>query len=571
MTEGTRPDEVSPSALDREGAGQSAGVPAAGQLEGNSYNPSGSAARQHWQTSFVTRPGLDERGNVFFAAIEMTRMPMVVTDPRQPDNPIVFVNRSFLDLTGYTERQLLGRNCRMLQGPQTDPAVRAELRNALVEQRAVAVDILNYKADGSEFWNALFIGPVFDADGRLLYWFSSQMDITQRRISEQSLLQAQKMEAVGQLTAGMAHDFNNLLQVIAGNLELATRMAGDNGKLVEVIAKAGQAVKKGAKLTQQLLAFARKQRLDPRRVNLNTLIVEFSDLLVRTLGGKVDLRLDVQPGLPACVLDPVHLEMALLNILINARDAMPDGGRVTVSTAVLSDRDRVKASGLPPGSYVQLCVKDEGQGMAPQVLNQAVEPFFTTKGFGTGLGLAMVHGFVQQSQGQLLITSEPGQGTTVTLLFPLALDVPAAAAAAGDRDDLPGRAASTVLLVEDNEDVRHIAEQYLRELGYRPLVARSGEEALRLLEQGATIDLLFSDVMMPGGINGIELAERVREQHPDLPVLLTTGYIHEMSGQASSNSMRILDKPYRIGELAEALDVALSGRAPAATRFRHGG
>ena len=214
----------------------------------------------------------------------MTRMPMVVTDPRQPDNPIVFVNRAFLDLTLYEEKDLLGRNCRLLQGPETDRDTVEEIRTALCERRAIALDILNYKADGTPFWNALYIGPIFDQDGELLYFFASQLDITQRRIMEQSSLQAQKMEAIGQLTAGMAHDFNNLLQVINGNLELALLGLDATARAAEPIRRAQRAAMKAGTLTQQLLTFARKQCLEPRRVNLNTLLVEFSELLARTLG-----------------------------------------------------------------------------------------------------------------------------------------------------------------------------------------------------------------------------------------------------------------------------------------------
>ena len=213
MTTGSEKDDVLNKPEDVQGKGQSIGRPADGELEGSAYNPLGNAGRRHWQASQITRPGLEDRGNIFFAAVEMTRMPMVVTDPNQPDNPVVFVNRAFLDLTEYAEEEVLGRNCRFLQGKDTDERTVTEVRNALGEQRAVAVDILSYKRDGKAFWNALFIGPVFDEKGKLLYWFSSQMDITRRRVSEQSFLQAQKMEAIGQLTAGLAHDFNNLLHV----------------------------------------------------------------------------------------------------------------------------------------------------------------------------------------------------------------------------------------------------------------------------------------------------------------------------------------------------------------------
>ena len=561
---GKTPEDAASKPLDVQGG--TAGVPASGELEGGRFNPLGNPGVKHWQAGYVTRPGLGDRSNVFFAAIEMTRMPMVVTDARQPDNPIAFVNRAFLDLTHYEEKDLLGRNCRLLQGPRTDPSTLAEVRAAVAEQRAVAVDILNYKADGSEFWNALFIGPVFDAGGKLLYWFSSQLDISRRRMSEQSYLQAQKMEAIGQLTAGLAHDFNNLLQVIAGNLELASHFSERNETLTEAHSRAMLAAQKGAKLTQQLLAFARKQRLDPKRVNLNTLVVEFSEMLVRTLGAKVDLRLDLRPGLPPCVLDPIHFEMSLLNVLINARDAMPEGGKVTVATSVISAREKTDEHRLPPGTYVVLCVIDQGTGMSDEVRRQAIEPFFTTKGLGTGLGLAMVHGFVQQSHGRLELESEPGKGTVVKMIFPVALVTPSAP---GVQNEVAGSGTRTILVVEDNDDVRQVAERQLRSLGYRVVSAHSGEEALRLLEEVRAVDLLFTDVIMPGGMNGLELAQRVRERKPDLPVLLTTGYMEDLP--QASGSMAVLPKPYRQGELAERVKQALAGAGQAAATFHHEG
>ena len=583
MATGRPPDSGNPQQLDTAaGAGQSAGVPAAGELEGNSYSPLGAPAARHWQASYITRPGLDDRSSVFFAAIEMTRMPIAVTDPNQPDNPMVFVNRAFLDLTGHAEEATLGRNCRMLQGEDTDPATIAEIREALSEQRAVAVDILNYKADGTQFWNALFIGPVFDEHGKLLYWFSSQMDITRRRVSEQSFRQAQKMEAIGQLTAGLAHDFNNLLQVVSGNLEIAAMHAGGNQQLQAAIERAAQAAHKGGRLTQQLLTFARKQRLEPKRINLNALVVDFSDMLVRTLGDKVDLRLDLRPGMPPCVLDPTHMEMALLNVLINARDAMPRGGKVTVGTTLMRDTSRTEAHHVPPGSYVVICVIDNGEGMAPEVLRRATEPFFTTKGPGTGLGLAMVHGFVQQSHGRLEIESEPGRGTTVRMIFPLAADTAAPApapAAEGAGQEEPGGhgKALTVLLVEDSDDVRQLADTWLRSMGWRVVAASSGEDALELLGRHGPVDLLFTDVIMPGGINGLQLVDEVRKRHPDTAVLLTTGYMDELQDQGMAGTqVPTLGKPYRRAELAERLrqvlpEAARTAAASAPAGFRHEG
>ena len=555
MATGSHREDDDKKDLDPQGDGQSVGVPADGQLEGNSFNPLGNPGMRHWQASYIDKSGLEDRGNIFFAAVEMTRMPMVVTDPRQPDNPIVFVNRAFLDLTLYEEEDVIGRNCRMLQGPQTDPATVAEIRKAIAEERTVAHDILNYKADGTPFWNALYLGPIFDQEGHLLYFFASQMDVTERRATEQSSMQAQKMEAIGQLTAGMAHDFNNLLQVINGNLELALLGIGGNPNASEPIRRAQRAAMKAGKLTQQLLTFARKQRLEPRRVNLNSLLVEFSEMLVRTLGDKVELHLDLKPGLPYCTLDPTHLEMALLNVLINARDAMPQGGKVKVGTSLLRH-------GGGDGSHVVICVIDEGEGMTPEVMRRATEPFFTTKGPGTGLGLAMVHGFVQQSRGRLEIDSAPGAGTTVRMVFPVAdgaADAPGSAPApAATAEEEAAR--PRILVVEDNEDVRELAETMLGAAGYAVVSASSGERALELLDGEKNIDLLFTDVIMPGGMNGLQLAERVRERRPDTPILITTGYMEELpSSTGPTQPLGVLSKPYRQEELLSRVRAILPG------------
>jgi CheY-like chemotaxis protein/two-component sensor histidine kinase len=376
------------------------------------------------------------------------------------------------------------------------------------------------------------------------------------------------MEAIGQLTAGMAHDFNNLLQVINGNLEVALISLDRPDAARQQLERAQRAAMRAGRLTQQLLTFARKQRLEPRPVNINHLVVDFSDMLVRTLGGKIELRLDLRPGLPVCMLDPTHLEMALLNVLINARDAMPDGGEVTVATAIVRGEDRLKVHGLPHGTYISLCVIDQGQGMAPEVLRRATEPFFTTKGPGTGLGLAMVHGFVQQSHGRLEIDSKPGEGTKVTLIFPIADnaighgDASAAGAGAAPRPDQAQADAGkpSVLVVEDNDDVRELAEQVLEMEGHAVKSAASGEQAMELLRQGIRVDLLFTDVIMPGGMNGLDLVEQARALRPGLPVLVTTGYMDELPQGRRSGGLDILAKPYRQEDLLARVRTALAGK-----------
>ena len=547
--------------------GQSTGVPAAGEHETPTFSPTGGPGLQNWQRSTISEPGLGERGSVFFAAIEMTRMPMILTDPNKPDNPIAFANRAFLDLTGYTEEEIMGRNCRFLQGARTNPEHVAELRQAVVEKRAVSVEILNYKRDGSPFWNAVYIAPVFGPGDELLYFFASQLDITRRRSSEQAFRQAQKMESIGQLTAGLAHDFNNLLHVVTGNLDLLKAKLTDEG-LRRYADNAALAADRGAKLTKQLLAFARKTMLDPKPTSLNDLVVEFGDMLESTAGGLVELQFNLKRRVPPCLVDRVHLEMALLNVLINARDAMPRGGTVTIGTSSMRLDGDAGQHSLPPGEYAVLSVTDEGEGMPAHVLERATEPFFTTKpqGKGTGLGLAMVQGFVQQSLGRLEVESELGRGTTIRMIFPAAVGGAAAtrksaAGAASPREDARG-SAETILVVEDNDDVLALAREHLHGLGYRVLVARSGEEGLQVFEREADeIDLVFTDIVMPGGVNGVVLAGKVRERRPEVPVLLTTGYNEELvaDGPRVATS-EVLGKPYSRTQLADRIRAALNAK-----------
>ncbi len=519
-----------------------------------------------WQHAIVTDPGLDSRGNVFFAAIEMTRMPMVLSDPNQPDCPIVFVNRAFEELTGYAHDEILGRNCRFLQGAQTDREKILEMRAAIKEERALSVEILNYRRDGTPFWNVLFIAPVHASDGSLLYYFASQLDITRRRTSEEAFRQAQKMESIGQLTAGLGHDFNNLLQVINGNLEvLSTRL--ENDSLRRYADRAREAANRGSKLTKQLLAFARKTRLDTRVVDLNHLITGFADLLESTAGEHGELEFQLRRRLPLVQVDPAHLEMALLNVVINARDASPKGGVIRVATS-----SKVEEEDGREQRYVALSVIDEGKGMPAYVRHRAVEPFFTTKptGKGTGLGLAMVHGFVQQSLGKLEIESEAGKGTTIRMLFPVVKEPPGTSTADSDLP-LPAatpttrRAPETILLVEDNEDVLTLAIEHLTALGYEVLSARSADDALEILaRQGKRIDLLFSDILMPGSMNGIVLAEHVRREFPTMSILLATGYNEELVVDGpTAASLDVLGKPYRRSELSDRVRAALNRKADA--------
>ncbi|WP_127995878.1 ATP-binding protein [Piscinibacter defluvii] len=378
----------------------------------------------------------------------------------------------------------------------------------------------------------------------------------------QRLLQSQRMEAIGQLTGGVAHDFNNLLTVVLGNAELlAEQSAGDplREPLARMIVEAGQ---RGAALTQQLLAFARKQPLAPSAVDVNQLVAGMDALLRRTLGEHIEIELVRGAGLWTAMVDPAQLESALLNLCLNARDAMRGGGRLTLETANAAfDADYARQHpDLAAGQYVMLAVSDTGSGIPPELLSRVFEPFFTTKakGKGTGLGLAMVYGFLKQSSGHVTIYSEPGHGTTVKLYLPRAHGgAPAADMPAGE--PLQRGAAETVLVVEDDAAVRQLACRELRALGYQVLDADSGAAALVVLRSEQPIELLFTDVVMPGGMSGRELADAARTLRPGLRVLYTSGYTENaiVHHGRLDPGVQLLPKPYRRAELARAVRQAL--------------
>ena len=511
------------------------------------------------------------RNDIFFAAIETTRMPMLVTDPKLPDNPIVFANRAFLSMSGYSHDEIFGCNCRFLQGPDTSRATVAAIRDAVAERREFSTEILNYRKDGSSFWNALYISPVYNQNKELVYFFASQLDVSRRRDAEDALGQAQKMEALGQLTGGIAHDFNNLLHVMSGHLDLLSakseREQLDAAGLKRGIDNIRSAINKGSTLTQQLLAFSRKQRLEGRSVNLNTIAAGMKDLTASTLGDRAEVRLQLEPNLGNCQVDPTQLELALLNILVNARDAMPHSGVITVRTdnVVVSQDDISAFAGLPPGDYVSLAVSDTGIGIPKGILSRVMDPFFTTKeqGKGTGLGLSMVYGFAKQSGGTVDIASEEVVGTTVRMFFPLAkgsarrgMEVNRAVA---DRGGL-----ETILVVDDRQEVAELSREMLVGLGYTVHVATSPGDALTLLESLPEDDkpkMLFSDLIMPGGMNGFALAREMRSRIPGLKILLTTGYAGSSDGLNADQGaeFEIIKKPYRLTDLARRVRMVLDG------------
>ena len=360
----------------------------------------------HAGRSVAAGGGLDDK-NTFLAAVQMSRMPMCLADPNQPDMPLVFVNEAFLRQTGYAEAEVVGRNCRFLQGPSTDPAAVGRLRDAIAAREDAAVEIINHKRDGTPFWNALYISPVFDEAGALIYFFASQLDVTRRREAEAVAQQSHRMEALGSMASSIAHEFNNLMTVVLGSAQQAAERATDP-KQRSQLDRVESAARQAGRLTQQMLSFARRQFHDAQDTDLNALVSDMDGLLRQVAGPNVAVALDLAPAPVVAVLDSGQMQLALINLARNAVDAMPGGGTLTISTQT-----------LPDGAGVALAVTDTGAGMTPDVLRRATEPFFTTKqpGKGTGLGLSMVSGFAQQSGGRVEIEA-PGQGVRVTIKLP---------------------------------------------------------------------------------------------------------------------------------------------------------
>ncbi|MCA1394702.1 ATP-binding protein [Bradyrhizobium sp. BRP56] len=380
--------------------------------------------------------------------------------------------------------------------------------------------------------------------------------------NESKIRQAQKMEAVGQLTGGIAHDFNNILTVITGTIDILAEAVTHNRQLTEITALIRDAAERGASLTRHLLAFARKQPLQPSDVDVNALMVDTIELLRPTIGDHVDIDFRSAPDLPRALVDGNQLVTAIINLALNARDAMPKGGRLTIETrtAELKPSDVNGHDGLAAGDYVAIALTDNGRGIAEADLAKVFEPFFTTKdvGKGTGLGLSMVYGFVKQSNGHVVLDSEIGRGTRVMLYLPRAAVVSAAAVPEQRQPDARG-AREIVLVVEDDRLVRSYVLTQIESLGYTTLSANNGREALAVLDSGAPIDLLFTDVIMPGAMNGRDLATEARKRRPGLRVLFTSGYTNDAIDQDGKLEQGILflAKPYSRAELARMLRVAL--------------
>jgi signal transduction histidine kinase/ActR/RegA family two-component response regulator len=395
-------------------------------------------------------------------------------------------------------------------------------------------------------------GRTFYEDGAAVRIAGVIADVTDRRAVEARLRLAQKIEALGQLTGGVAHDFNNLLQVISSGLQIMSRPL-EVERREKVLNSMKQAVERGAGLCRQLLAFSRRQTLKPEPIHLNRLIAGMRELLSRSLSGNVEVRTDFAEQLWPVEVDSGELELVILNLAVNARDAMPKGGIITIKTS----NTRLLEKELT-GDCVRLDIEDSGVGMSAETLAHAFEPFYTTKGIGmgSGLGLAQAHGFARASGGLIRIDSQVGRGTTISLFLPRTHKVPSQADDCPAANDVVAVTSGQVLLVEDDDEVAALTEEMINQLGYDTTRVASAEAALGALADRRAVDIVFSDVMMPGRMNGVELAQEIRRRRPNLAILLTSGYAESASRSAAAHHIKIIPKPYRIEQLRDALAAA---------------
>ena len=480
---------------------------------------------------------------------------------RDLDGRISYWNQGAERLYGWTAGEMLGRT--NSDDSEQDAELLASIIGVLLRDGEWTGRLGRRRRDGTAITVEAHCTLIRDARGAPHSMLSIVNDITQRVLLEQRLQRSERMEAIGQLTGGVAHDFNNLLTVMLGNAEILVEKLVGQPRLLELAEMTRTAAVRGADLTHRLLAFARRQALEPTAVRVNTLIASMNVLLRRTLGGQVEIETIQAAGLWDALVDPSQLEGALLNLCLNARDAMPGGGRLTIETAnVWIDQAYAdQHNEVRPGQYVLVAVSDTGTGIAAEHLDRVFEPFFTTKdsGKGTGLGLSMVYGFVKQSQGHIKIYSEPGQGSTVKMYLPRAAQR-AQPQPAGPVHAPATEGSETILLVEDDELVCRYAEDQLRGLGYRVITAHTGAQALEVLQQNPDIDLLFTDVMMPDGMNGRQLADAALVMRPGLRVLYTSGYTENaiIHHGRLDPGIQLLNKPYTRAGLARKVRAALA-------------
>ena len=489
---------------------------------------------------------LNQSNELFKATFDLSRNLLSITRPET--GQFVDVNDQWIAASGYQREEVIGKTAAEL-GIWGDGDERTKIFERLARDGFISNFQTHSYSRNGERLELIVDARYIDVGGEQCLLMSAS-NITEQRAIEAQLRQAQKMEAMGQLTGGVAHDFNNILGIIYGNAELGARNGALDSEYVDAILKACD---RGSALTQQLLAFSRKQTLSPASLNLTDMAGSLESLFQRTLGTNIDVSIDAPGDLWPCMADAYQMETALVNLALNARDAMPSGGRLNVE---LRNRKIAGHPELPPGEYVQIRFTDTGEGMSPEVVDKVFEPFFTTKdvGKGTGLGLSMIFGFVKQSGGTVSIDSTIGVGTTVTMIFPRA--TAGSDKAAAQRDFICEGEGERILLLEDNRELKHVLQTMLVNLNYRVVTAGDERELDAILEQNQNFDLMISDVLLPGEARGPEIVARVKKRLPALKVLFISGYAKSAVDQFESDHQLIM-KPFSRAELSSAICKAL--------------
>jgi PAS domain S-box-containing protein len=501
------------------------------------------------------RRRVEEANTLLATAVEQSLEMTMITDVRAN---IVYVNSSFERITGYTKQEVLGQNPRFLKSGKHDAAFYRQMWDTLLTGNVWAGRVINKKKNGTLYEEDLTISPVRDGGGKIFNYVSVKRDITQQVALENQLRQSQKMDAIGHLAGGIAHDFNNLLTAIHGNASL---MLGDDLHSVEIADCSQQimeAVDRAAGLTRQLLMFSRKQVMQSITLDLNDVVVQITKMLKRILGEDICLTSTYGVDLPTVRADKGMMEQVILNLAINARDAMPEGGKLNISTAIVTMTPKKMAQPYDPEprQYVRLEVADTGCGITPDHLSLIFEPFFTTKpvGKGTGLGLATVYGIVEQHQGWIDVASEVGKGTTFRVYLPAVDESVVQPKAASGLSSLP-TGTETILMVEDDPSLRPLVSRILERCGYTVLCAASGPDALQVWQEHRdAISLLLTDLVMPEGMTGLELAQRLLKERPRLKVVYTSGYpARAGDGPPLMEGVNFLQKPYSTPNLAQTV------------------
>ena len=496
------------------------------------------------------------------AAVNSMDAGVAITDMTGADSRVIFVNSGFSRVTGYLPEETVGQRPQFLAAPDLNESEVKRLKEAIAHGDPMTTTIRGRRKDGKVYWSEIHLSSIRNDAGKVQFIISIHTDVTARLEAEEKLRQTMKMDALGKLTGGVAHDFNNILTVITGTIEILAGAVADRPQLAAIAKMIGEAAGRGSEITRRLLAFARKQPLQPRESDINALVTDAVNLLQPSLGAQTEIEVALEPDTWPALVDPSQLVTALVNLSVNARDAMPSGGKITFESGnvVLDESCAGDNADLCPGAYVMIAVSDTGTGIPAEIRDKIFEPFFTTKDErkGTGLGLSMVYGFVKQSGGYLKINSEEGRGTSVRIYLPRA-GQHAASFESVTVDNPTDANGELILVVEDDTMVRNYVTAQLKSLGYQTIAAENAMEAFGLVQRGLTFDLLFTDIVMPGTMNGSELARAVKKLKPSVKVLFTSGYTGKaiFRDGGLQPDVLLLQKPYRRSELARMIRAAL--------------